>query len=227
MIRNCLLFTLILLCADNSAQSKVNDFYSLMTSPNVNQESEFITLTWNRDNGVHRKVEHGQDVKLTNTIDDMSTDVIGRFYSDIGAKIDSLNIIDYASDTIYLISQTKCEKALWSDNDLANPPCYVSALLITGKDRAAIHWNNYYFGNVNTAELYRQQQIYSLGHPAVIESILRWDMDELSSVISRFSDNIMIVGSGPTHTYAQRVIIDDYKKIYTSSVKFPIIAFPE
>jgi hypothetical protein len=173
-----------------------------MTSSNINKKSEIVSLT-KTDDGVQKRVRYKRNLRMTGPY-------WRYFYTKKAAQIDWLNVIDYRSDTI-LIMQTYV-------NYLKGAP--VSTLIFSKKGRIRDHG----IGPLDMEED-GEGTAFHPGHPAVIDSIMDWDMEELRDVISRIGTKPGQVTTFP-HVFVIRIVVSDNKKASTSVVDFDEIIHP-
>ena len=209
-----LAIVVVVFCSELHAQNRIENFYTLIISSNINKNNEYITFT--KDSIVKTVIEYRQDVLATDSrSDDIDTSIhYIKLYKGLGPKIDACDLVNYARDTVYLFSTG----SHFSYTDL----------VITSKGKLLIQGERGTRTNRMTITPYAHvdkgfNYSYDFTHPVTINAILKWDMDELSDIVSRFglSSNVIVTGGGDTPILVWRIIIDDHKKVETSVVKLP------
>ena len=193
-----MLFALVLLCPELYSQDRIDNFFSLVLSPNRDKiEHTILTKT---DTGVERKDELQYNYILP------KGELKWR-----GPQVDSMDIIDYKRDTVYIIS---------TYNSFF-PSGEQLFIIITDKGRITAQRKD----RISVVKPYTiagreaSDYIYSYDHPVVVDAVAKWDMDELSRIVSLFGIPPGTTIEGDPYEYAWRIIIEDYKKVKTSVVQ--------
>ncbi len=195
MKRIFLLFGLSLLfCTQLYSQNRIDNFYNLMTSPNINKKSEILTLT-KTDGEVIKTVKYKRNLRLRNSY-------WKDYWKRVGKQVDSLDIIDYKKDTVFIFQEFN-----------GQDPFHPFTLIITPKDRIVVG-----YGSVqHLKEAEGWPFYYDSFHPILINPIIKWNISELSDVVSRYGTKTGEI-TGPIWITISKIIIDNYKKIKTSEI---------
>jgi hypothetical protein len=122
------------------------------------------------------------------------------FCKDFGPKIDSLNIVNYARDTVYIATVS------------------VSSAFFQPSDVIIIASNGKFIARRNPSDKRAILTPITYLSNRVIEAISTWNADGLCDIIAHREG--IVVQSMDKYAYAWRIIIDDHKKIETSVLKF-------
>lgn len=156
----------LLLCGGLYAQHKVNDFYSVITTVPEGKKTLVMDVIYNNDgtfNGVQERLVESRKPPRS----------VRNEYNFKGVLIDSLKLIDYKLDTIYILSEYYL------------PGGSVSEMFKTKKD-------TFYFAKNELGEYsIRNMEDYYSGLPEDIKTsdsllykaIFNWDMDMLIQLI--------------------------------------------
>lgn len=201
MRRIFLIVSFSLFCSALYSQNGIHDFYSIMTSPNVEKNSEVITFK-KTDNGVVKTIDFKRDLRVRNSC-------WKDYWKNVTTQIDSLNAINYLRDTILVFQEFNGVR-----------PYEPFTLVISGSNKITPGYGS--VEHLNDADGW--PFYYDYFHPILINPIWEWDMDELSNVIFQFGYKPGEI-EGPTWIVISRIIIDNNKKIETSEIHLDGMCF--
>jgi hypothetical protein len=211
-----MLFLSIFSCAAVSAQERVDGFQSLITSPSIQKKSDITVLELANYGVVKKEVRAKVKTYPANfrvNKSDLRRDVyVSGFSEKLCREIDSLGIVDYAKDTVFII-----ESGYLSLSSNRN-------VLIVTKQGMFIA-NTCQIDKFEYPELKPKQTLHGTFSPLTIEPILKWDVSGLSDVMYSLYMVLKRNDSGRDRAKVRRIVVDNYQKMETSVLFFDSINY--
>ncbi|MCC8034660.1 MAG: hypothetical protein LIO77_01850 [Rikenellaceae bacterium] len=194
-------FLLILVCFYSCvfSQKSIDNFYSLIKAPNTIKYSDSWTFV---------KTDTEVIVTKENSKSKFTKGFI-RSWGKLGTVIDSLDLIDYNKDTVFIFQ--------WFN---AVNPSQPFTMVSTDRDLIVAG-----YGSVKQLDKSEGWPFYyDYFHSVSISAIKSWDMDKISKMISRYGTKPGEMEE-PSWIYIYRIIIENHKKIETSILSFDALSF--
>lgn len=201
MKRICLLISLALFCCELYPQSRIDDFYSLMVSSNVEKRNEILTFI-KTDNDVIKTVEYKRNLRLRDSS-------WKSYWETAGEQLDFLGAVNYGRDTVLIFQEF-----------YGTRPYEPLTLIITDEEKMVVSYGSVkHLDDANGWPFY-----YDSFHPVLLNPVIEWDMVKLCDVISNYGSKPGDVSDSIWITIT-KIIVFDHEKIETSEIHLDGISF--